>query len=74
VTPIAGDGRIPDADLSIGFLALDPRQAVLRRDAAWSFLCTARDGGAVVKPRPNADVSLTTRQATVATLQSANTP
>jgi uncharacterized protein len=40
---IAGDGRIPDADLSIEFLALDPRQDTLQLDAAWSFSCTARD-------------------------------
>lgn len=40
---IAGDGRIPGADLSIEFLALDPRQGALRLDAAWSFSCTARD-------------------------------
>ena len=40
---IAGDGGLPDADLSIEFLALDPRQGALRLDAAWSFSCTARD-------------------------------
>jgi uncharacterized lipoprotein YmbA len=40
---IAGDGRLPDADLSIEFLALDPRQGVVRLDAAWSFSCTGRD-------------------------------
>lgn len=40
---IAGDGRLPDADLSIEFLALDPRQEMLRLDAAWSFSCTGRD-------------------------------
>jgi uncharacterized lipoprotein YmbA len=40
---IAGDGRIPDADLSTEFLALDPREGALRLDAAWSFSCTARD-------------------------------
>jgi uncharacterized lipoprotein YmbA len=40
---IAGDGRIPGADLSIEFLALDPQQGALRLDAAWSFSCTARD-------------------------------
>jgi uncharacterized lipoprotein YmbA len=40
---IAGDGRIPDADLSIEFLALDPGRGVFRLDAAWSFSCTGRD-------------------------------
>ncbi len=38
---IAGDGRIPDADLSIEFLSLDPQQGILRLDARWTFSCTA---------------------------------
>lgn len=40
---IAGDGRIPDADLTVEFLALDPQQGALRLDARWTFSCTARD-------------------------------
>jgi len=40
---IAGDGRIPDADLTVEFLTLDPQQGALRLDAKWSFSCTARD-------------------------------
>jgi hypothetical protein len=40
---IAGDGRIPDADLSVEFLALDPREGAVWLDAMWSFFCTARD-------------------------------
>jgi uncharacterized lipoprotein YmbA len=39
---IDGDGRIPDADLSVEFLALDPQRGVLRLDARWTFSCTAR--------------------------------
>jgi uncharacterized lipoprotein YmbA len=42
---IAGDGRIPDADLTVEFLALDPGQRVLHLDARWSFSCTAARGG-----------------------------
>jgi uncharacterized lipoprotein YmbA len=38
---IAGDGRIPDADLTVEFLALDPQQGVMRMDAKWSFSCNA---------------------------------
>ena len=38
---IAGDGRIPDADLTVEFIALDPQQGKLRLDAKWSFSCTA---------------------------------
>jgi uncharacterized lipoprotein YmbA len=40
---IAGDGNIPDADLNVEFVALDPQQRVLRLDAKWSFSCIARD-------------------------------
>jgi uncharacterized lipoprotein YmbA len=40
---IAGDHRIPDADLTVEFFALDPQQRTLRLDAAWVFACTARD-------------------------------
>jgi len=41
---IEGDGRIPDADLTVEFLALDPQEAVLHVDARWSFSCTAARG------------------------------
>jgi uncharacterized lipoprotein YmbA len=41
---IAGDGRIPDADLMVEFLALDPQEAALHLDARWSFSCTAAGG------------------------------
>lgn len=41
---IAGDGRVPDADLSVEFLALDPDRGVLRLDAKWTFACTAPRG------------------------------
>ena len=43
---IAGDGRIPDADLTVEFLALDPHPGTLQLDARWSFSCTSRRGGA----------------------------
>ena len=43
---IAGDGRIPDADLTVEFLALDPQPGTLHLDARWSFFCTSRRGGA----------------------------
>lgn len=41
---IAGDGRIPDADLTVEFLALDPQEAALHLDARWFFSCTAAGG------------------------------
>lgn len=39
---IPGDGRTPDADLTVEFMALDPQQGVLQLDAKWIFSCTAR--------------------------------
>jgi uncharacterized lipoprotein YmbA len=41
---IAGDGRIPDAELTVEFLALDPQEAALHLDARWFFSCTAAGG------------------------------
>jgi uncharacterized lipoprotein YmbA len=38
---IAGDGRVPDADLTVEFLALEPQSGALHLDARWSFSCTA---------------------------------
>jgi uncharacterized lipoprotein YmbA len=43
---IAGDGRIPDADLTVEFLALEPQSGALHLDARWSFSCTGRSGRA----------------------------
>lgn len=42
---IAGDRRIPDADLTVEFLALDPQADTLQLDARWSFSCTVGRGG-----------------------------
>lgn len=39
---IAGDGRIPDADLTIEFLSLDPFGDSLHLDARWFFSCAVR--------------------------------
>jgi len=38
---IEGDGRIPDADLTIEFVALDPLDGHLVLDARWSFVAAA---------------------------------
>jgi uncharacterized lipoprotein YmbA len=38
---IEGDGRIPDADLTIEFVALDPMDGHLALDARWSFVAAA---------------------------------
>jgi uncharacterized lipoprotein YmbA len=42
---ITGEGRIPDADLSVEFLALDPQRGTLHLDARWSFSCTVGRNG-----------------------------
>lgn len=39
---ISGDGRIPDADLTIEFLSLDPIGDSLNLDARWFFSCAVR--------------------------------
>ena len=42
---IAGERRIPDVDLTVEFLALDPQGGLLHLDAKWCFSCTAERGG-----------------------------
>lgn len=37
---IEGDGRIPDADLTVELLALDPRADKLMLDSRWSFVAS----------------------------------
>ena len=39
---ISGDGRIPDAELTIEFLSLDPLGDSLNLDARWFFSCAVR--------------------------------
>ena len=41
---IAGERRIPDADLTVEFLALDPQGTDLHLAARWFFSCTAAGG------------------------------
>jgi uncharacterized lipoprotein YmbA len=41
---IAGDGRSPDADLTVEFFALDPQGAVVQLDARWFFSCAGGGG------------------------------
>lgn len=41
---VAGERRIPDVDLTVEFLALDPQGGALRLDARWFFSCTAEHG------------------------------
>lgn len=41
---IEGDGRVPDVDLTVEFVALDPRQASLHLDARWTYACVKGGG------------------------------
>jgi uncharacterized lipoprotein YmbA len=43
---ITGDGRTPDAYLTVEFLALDPQGGALRLDAKWTLSCTLYDSRA----------------------------
>ena len=36
---IPGDGRFPDADLTVEFLILDPQDGVVSLDAKWTYSC-----------------------------------
>jgi uncharacterized lipoprotein YmbA len=54
---IPGDGRVPDADLTVEFLALDPQQHILALDANWSYSCRAR-GAANLAGRTRLQVPL----------------
>jgi len=36
---IPGDGRIPDAELTVDFLTLDPQRGVVSLDAKWTYSC-----------------------------------
>jgi uncharacterized lipoprotein YmbA len=66
---ISGDRRIPDAELTIEFLSLDPRDGVLDLDARWFFSCRTGDPGrgnrtrlevAVASAEPQAVANATT--------------
>ena len=41
---VAGERRLPDVDLTVEFLALDPQGTALHLDARWFFSCTAARG------------------------------
>jgi uncharacterized lipoprotein YmbA len=41
---VAGERRIPEVDLTVEFLALDPQGIALHLDARWVFSCTAARG------------------------------
>ena len=54
---VAGERRIPDADLTVEFVALDPQGAALHLDARWLFSCTSVRGSRAGRTR--LDVPLT---------------
>jgi uncharacterized lipoprotein YmbA len=68
---IAGDGRIPDADLSVDFVALDPEGASLHLDARWFFSCAARKGSGGGRTRLRVPLAAATPQAVAAAMSDA---
>jgi len=48
---VAGERRIPDVDLTVEFLALDPQANALHLDARWFFACTAVRGSSAGRTR-----------------------
>ena len=67
---IAGDGRRPDADLSVELIALDPAPGSLTLDARWSAACRTSGQGQGGRTVVHVDMSAATPQA-VATATSA---
>lgn len=55
---IAGDGRVPDAEMTVEFIALDPRRQTINLDAEWTLLCRnhlSRSGRSALQlPLPDA--------------------
>jgi uncharacterized lipoprotein YmbA len=60
---ITGEGRIPDVDLTVEFLALDPQLGALRLDARWSFSCTVGRNGRAGRTQLEVSMAGTTPQA-----------
>jgi hypothetical protein len=58
---IAGDGRMPDAELTVELLALDPLDNRLTLDARWSFVA-ARDERVNRSGRTQLEVPLASAQ------------
>jgi uncharacterized lipoprotein YmbA len=60
---IARDGRIPDADLTIEFMSLDPAEGALNLDARWFFACAVRAESRGGRTRLEASLARTTPEA-----------
>ena len=54
---VAGERRIPDVDLTVEFLAVDPQGVALHLDARWFFACTAAPGGRAGRTRLEAPLT-----------------
>jgi len=63
---IGGDGHLPDADLAVEFVALDPQAGELRLDARWSFSCAGGHGGRAGRTRLEVPMGATTAEAAAA--------
>jgi uncharacterized lipoprotein YmbA len=63
---VAGERRIPDADLTVEFLALDPQGTALHLDARWFFSCTAARGSRAGRTRFDVPLASSTPAAVAA--------
>ena len=63
---VAGERRIPDVDLTVEFLAVDPQGTALHLDARWFFSCTAAPGGRAGRTRLDAPLAGATPAAVAA--------
>jgi uncharacterized lipoprotein YmbA len=72
-TLIAGDGRRPDAHLTIEFLSLDPAGDTLNLDARWFFACASTAQGRAGRTQLQVPLSRTTPQAIALTTSAALT-
>jgi uncharacterized lipoprotein YmbA len=60
---IAGERRIPDAELTIEFLSLEPRDGALNLDARWFFSCRTGSPGGGGRTRLEVEVASAEPQA-----------
>ena len=63
---VAGERRIPDADLTVEFLALDPQGSALHLDARWIFSCAAGRGSRAGRTRLDVPLASATPTAVAA--------
>ena len=68
---VAGERRLPDADLTVEFLALDPQGSAVHLDARWFFSCTAKRGSHAGRTRLDVPLASATPAAVAAAMTTA---